>query len=172
MMIYDTLTPYEKTLIMTGFETMSSDYQNALMNAISRKTGKTLWQLKPEDILKYHKDIKIAMQNEFYELEVAAGFKAPNGHKYRSNADDQTNFIGKMVFLIMNPDTTEISWKAEDVDDYIVHTKDEWIQVALAGFAHKEATLAKYHEKTKTIKNATTHDQIVAVSWSGLAPNQ
>ncbi|AGY46603.1 hypothetical protein BigBertha_95 [Bacillus phage BigBertha] len=172
MMIYDTLTPYEKTLVMTGFDTMSGDYQNALMNAISRKSGKLLWQIKPEDTLNYHKDIKLAMQNEFYEIEVAAGFTAPNGHKYRSNADDQTNFIGKMVYLLMNPDIAEINWKAEDVDDYIVHPKDEWIQVALAGFTHKEATLAKFHEKTKAIKTATTHEQVLAVSWSNTTPNK
>lgn len=157
---------------MGGFENMAQDYQNALVNAISRTTGKAVWQITPDDILNYHKNLKITMQNEFYEIDVASGFTAPNGHKYRSNADDQTNFIGKMVYLLMNPDVTEVSWKAEDVDDYIVHTKDEWIQVALAGFAFKEAQLAKFHEKTKAIKNAKTHAEIVAISWSGTAPNK
>lgn len=171
-MIFDNLPLYERELITKGFDKMNPDYQNSLMNAISRKTGMLLWQIRPDDILKYHKDLKIAMHNEFCEIDIASGFTATNGHRYRTNADDQTNFLGKLIFLLMKPDITEIGWKAEDVGDYVVHTKDEWLQVAMEGFAHKETQLSKFNEKTKLIRTATTHDQIVDVSWGGTYPHK
>ncbi|AGY48495.1 tail fiber protein [Bacillus phage Spock] len=171
-MIYDNLPLYERELINQGFDKMEPSSQNSLMNAISRKTGQALWQIKPEDILKYHKDLKISMHNEFCELAIAGGFTSTNGHRYRTNSDDQTNFLGRLVFLLLKPETTEVSWKAEDVGDYVVHTKEEWLQVALEGFAHKEAQLSKFNEKTKLIKAATTHDQVVAISWSGNGANK
>ncbi|AFQ96520.1 hypothetical protein [Bacillus phage vB_BceM_Bc431v3] len=171
-MIFDNLPLYERELITRGFDKMIPDYQNSLMNAISRKTGMLLWQIRAEDILKYHKDLKISMHNEFCEIAIAGGFTATNGHRYRTNADDQTNFLGKMIFLLMKPETAEVGWKAEDVGDYVIHTKEEWLQVALEGFAHKEAQLTKFNEKTKTIRAATTHDQVVAVSWSGDGPHK
>lgn len=155
---------------MAGFEGMDADSQNYLVNAISRKTGITLWQIKPEDILNYHKNLKISMQNEFCEIAIAAGFTSSNGHKYRTNTDDQINFLGKMIMLQMKPDITEVPWKTEDAG-YIVHTKEDWLTVASEGFAHKEEQLLKFNEKTTTIKNATTHAQIVAVSWSNTKPN-
>lgn len=171
-MIYDTLILYEQELILYGYDKMSLDNQNRLVTFIGKKLGIPLMSLRPEHVLQYHKDLKKSMMNEFYEIDIAKGFKATNGHTYRTNTDDQINFLGRMLMLYLKPDIQEVNWKPEDLDEYLLHTREEWLQVASEGFAHKESQLMKYNEKTTAIRNATTHDQIVAVSWGGTYPHK
>lgn len=171
-MIYDTLTLYEQELILYGYDKMNVDNQNRLVTLLGKKLGIPLMSIRPENVLQYHKDLKISMMNEFYEVDIAKGFKATNGHTYRTSTDDQINFLGKMLLLYLKPDITEVNWKPEDLGEYLLHTRDEWLQVAQEGFAHKEAQLMKYNEKTMAIKAATTHDEIVKVSWGGIYPHK
>lgn len=165
-MIFDTLTVYEKEMVLIGFDKMSRTNQDNLVSAIAKKLNIALWQVRTDDILAHHKAIKLAMMNEFYEIAIAKGFIATNGHHYRSNGDDQINFLGKMLAILMNPNITEVQWKTEDIG-YIVHTKEEWLQVAFDGITHKETQIMKYNEKDVAITNATTHEQIVQTIWEG-----
>lgn len=171
-MIYDTLTIYEQEMILFGYDKMSVDYQNKLATHVAKKLGLSWMSLRPEHVLQYHKDLKTSMMNEFYEIDIAKGFTATNGHTYRTNTDDQINFLGKMLLLYLKPDITEVNWKPEDLGEYLVHTRDEWLQVASEGFAHKEQQLMKYNEKATAIKTATTHEEVVKVSWGGQYPHK
>ncbi|WQZ49492.1 hypothetical protein Z3_176 [Bacillus phage Z3] len=69
-MIYDSLPVYDKELIMVGFNKMQPNNQDSLISAIARKQGTTMWQVKPEDILKYHKELKTSMMDEFSDVYI------------------------------------------------------------------------------------------------------
>lgn len=165
-MIFDTLTMYEKEMVMVGFDNMALENQNSLINAVAKKLGLTLWQVKPEHVLTHHKNIKLSMMNEFCEIAIAKGFTSSNGHKYRLNQDDRENFLGMMMRLIRRPEMVEVAWKTEDAG-YINHTRDGWLAVHDEAFDHKFSQIMKYNEKFTAINNATDHAVIVATKWEG-----
>ncbi|QFP93353.1 UNVERIFIED_ORG: hypothetical protein Xoosp15_88 [Xanthomonas phage Xoo-sp15] len=170
-MIYDSLPVYDKELIMVGFNKMQPNNQDSLISAIARKQGTTMWQVKPDDILKYHKDLKTSMMDEFSDVYIKLGFKSVNGHRYRLNENDQINFLGKKDWLRDHTEVTEVPWKTEDAG-YVVHTREDWLTVQAEAYTHKETQLFKYNDKVTAIAAATTHEEIVAVSWTGEAPNK
>ncbi|QEM43145.1 hypothetical protein CHOTACABRAS_91 [Bacillus phage Chotacabras] len=170
-MIYDSLPVYDKELIMVGFNKMQPNNQDSLISTIARKQGTTMWQVRPEDILKYHKELKTSMMDEFSDVYIKLGFTSVNGHRYRLNDNDQINFLGKKDWLRDHPEIEEVPWKTED-SGYVVHTREDWMKVQSEAYTHKETQLFKYNDKVTAIENAKTHEDIVAVTWSGEAPNK
>lgn len=164
-MVFDTLTVYEKELILVGLENMTLTNQNALVNAIASKLNCAVWQVSPSQILKYHKDIKFRILDESCDLGIKNGFTASNGHHYRLNDGDQTNFLGMAERLSRKPEIATVVWRAEDLDDYSEMTRAEWFKLCDEAFDHKFGQLMMYNEKTKIVKNATDHATIVAVKW-------
>lgn len=163
-MIFDTLTIYEKELILKGFEEMSVSNQNSLVNAIAIKLNCAVWQVSTAQILIFHKNLKLSMVNESCELAISNGFTSANSHKYRLNQDDQVNMLGQKDRLRDNPDMDKVFWKTEDAG-YIEHTRAEWLVMQKEAFDHKLIQLMKYNEKHTAITNATTHKQIVETNW-------
>lgn len=163
-MIFDTLTIYEKELILKGFEDMSVTNQNSLVNAIAIKLNCAVWQVSTAQILLHHKNLKLSMINEACELAISNGFTSANNHKYRLNQDDQVNMLGQKDRLRDNPDTDVVMWKTEDAG-YIQHTRAEWLVMQKEAFDHKLIQLMKYNEKATAITSATTHKQIVETNW-------
>lgn len=164
-MVIDTLTIYEKELILVGLENMTLTNQNALVNAIASKLNCAVWQVSPAQILKYHKDIKFRILDESCDLGIKNGFISANGHRYRLNDADQINFLGMAERLSRKPEIETVQWRVEDLENYLEHTRAEWLAVQDEAFDHKFGQLMKYNEKTNIVKNATDHATIVAVKW-------
>ncbi|QIW89880.1 tail fiber protein [Bacillus phage Izhevsk] len=146
-MVFDTLTIYEKELILVGLENMTLTNQNALVNAIASKLNCAVWQVSPTQILKYHKDIKFRILDESCDLGIKNGFTSTNGHHYRLNDADQINFLGMAERLSRKPDIITVQWRVEDLENYVEHTRDEWLAVQDEAFDHKFGQLMKYNEK-------------------------
>ncbi|UUV46980.1 hypothetical protein [Bacillus phage vB_BanS-Thrax5] len=164
-MVFDTLTIAEKELILVGLEKMTVTNQNTLVNSIANQMNCAVWQVSPAQILKYHKDIKLRILDEACDLGIKNGFLSSNGHRYRLNEADQTNFLGMAERLNRKQDVAIVAWRAEDLDDYTEMTREEWFTLCDEAFDHKFGQLMEYNEKTKIVKNATDHATIVAVKW-------
>jgi len=166
-MIFDTLTIYEKELILKGFEEMTVTNQNSLVNAIATKLNCAVWQVSPAQILTHHKNLKLSMINESCELAISNGFTSTNGHKYRLNQDDQVNMLGQKDRLNDRPEVDKVFWKTEDAG-YIEHTRASWLVMQAEAFDHKLLQLMRYNEKATAIVTATTHKQIVEANWQSI----
>lgn len=74
---------------------------------------------------------KVFKQNELKnkcQEEIQSGFTASNGHKYRTNTDDQLNFLGKFNQITSFSTIVTVMWKTED-EGYLEHIREEWLNV-------------------------------------------
>lgn len=155
----------EKKLIEEGFDQFTLHEKNALIAILAERDNKMYSEITNEYILNYHKKIKGDMLSELCDESIVNGFVSTNGHTYRTNRDDQSNMIGKMVHLMYDSTITHVQWKTEDAS-YINHTRQEWIdKVFIEGLSHKEATLYKYNTKKYQVATALTDAAVVAVGW-------
>lgn len=163
-MLFD--SQIEKQLVDIGFDRMTMEEKNQLITTLARKEGAVLSRITDEYILNHHKKLKSAILSEKCDEVVVTGFKSTNGHTYRMKSDDQTNFNGQLIELMLfDKDVQEVPWLTEDAG-YIVHPREEWVhQVYREAFGHKKAQLFKYNELKTKIEKSTTHAELVAISW-------
>jgi hypothetical protein len=98
------------------------------------------------------------------ESEIESGFTSSNGHTYRTNRDDQINFIGQKDRLASDESITTIPWKTEDAG-YINHSREEWMQVYYEAFDHKQAQLLKYDQLKQQVEAAQTVEELDNINW-------
>lgn len=158
------LSNYESMLAEKGFDDLAIADKKALIQFIANKDGKLQYEVNPQYLLDYHKQLKIDIISEKCEEKIIAGFIATNGFRYRTNRDDQINMIGKKDQLSSDLSITTVKWKTED-EGYINHTKDEWLGVYSEAFTHKETQLMNYNDLKQQILSATTHAEIVKIDW-------
>lgn len=159
------ITRIEQRMIDEGISTFTQYDMNTLIMRISEKIGKLPYEITADVILQHHKNLKIDILADLCEEEIIKGFKATNGHFYRTNRDDQINMIGQKDVLNTDSNLEEtVFWKTEDAG-YISHTKDEWLKVYAEAFEHKKNQLLKYNELKTKILNATTHEVVVNTDW-------
>jgi len=161
-MIYE--SDIEKSLVETGYDNLDLMQKNTLITTLARRYKLVYSEVTEEYILKHAKKLKITLLDEKCDNAILLGFKASNGHTYRSNRDDQVNMIGQMLELQFSPEITEVAWKTEDAG-YIVHPKDEWVVVFKEALYHKRYQLFKYDVLRQKIELAKTHAELVSVSW-------
>lgn len=161
------LTTEEEMLLENGFDELGLYAKNRILIMVAEKTGRgdAYNDLTHEDVLKYHKELKIRVFKSQCEEDIEKGFTASNGHFYRTNRDDQINMIGQKDALDSNPNITTILWKTEDVG-YIEHTREEWLNVYREAFKHKQDTLFKYNDLKLRVINATTNTEVTAIKWN------
>lgn len=158
------LTSLEQKLIKQGLNSFTTQEKNNLITIIANKENKMYYEVDENYILNYHKRLKIGILSEACEETIIKGFIASNGHHYRTNRDDQINMIGQKDMLMTDPSITTVAWKTEDVG-YIIHTREEWLQVYNEAFEHKKYQLLKYNDLKQQILNATTHEEILSINW-------
>lgn len=117
-----------------------------------------------DNILNQEKEKKVAELKQKCENAILAGFTSSNGHFYRTNRDDQTNFMGQKEELNDKPDMLVVPWKTEDVG-YINHAREEWLTIFYEGLSHKKAQLYKYDTLKKQVESLTTIEEVQAIVW-------
>lgn len=169
-MNFNRLNPVEHILVEKGYDKMSGDDKNELISFISRKKSKSSGQRIPfnhitdEYIFEYHQKLKKGILSDICNERIVKGFVSHNGHHYRTNRDDQMNFYGQVLELQLDPDMKKVFWKTEDAG-YLEHPREEWLVVFREGIEHKRELLFRYDMLKAQVFKATTHDEIVAVSW-------
>jgi hypothetical protein len=158
------LTPLEKKLLDEGYSSFSLTDKNSLIAILANKVGVKYSDITDEYIFNYHKQLKIDILSDNCDEKIIAGFTSANGHKYRTNRDDQINMIGKMIQLMNNTSIVEVNWKTEDAG-YVKHTREEWITVFNEGLAHKEQNLFHYNTLKAQVHSAQTDAEVVAVKF-------
>jgi hypothetical protein len=159
------LTPLERKLLESSFDSFSLSDKNNLVALLANKEQLKYSDITDEYILNYHKQLKIDILSESCDEIIVGGFTATNGHHYRTNRDDQLNMVAKNVQLLHDETIVEVNWKTEDVG-YVLHTRQEWLTVYNEGVAHKETNLYKYNTLKAQVESATTHAEILLVAWA------
>lgn len=158
------LTRLEQKMLESGYNAFDLEEKNQFIRYLASRKGVPVNQISEDDILQYHKDMKISRMDTQCKLDIYKGFTASNGHFYRTNQDDQTNMLGQMMLLNMDPTITEVLWKTEDAG-YIKHTREEWLKVYSEAFQHKQNLIFKFNELKTKILAAKTHEDILPLDW-------
>lgn len=115
-------------------------------------------------LLETEKMIKKAYFNRLCDSKIEEGFASSNGHFYRTNRDDQVNFLGKFNQLMNDKTITTVMWKTEDVG-YIEHSREEWLMIYNEALAAKERKLFKYNQLKQQVNACGTKEEVEAVVW-------
>ncbi|AYP68265.1 tail fiber protein [Bacillus phage vB_BcoS-136] len=159
------LSELEDKLIKEGIANFSTQEKNRLIATIASKDSKSYNEVSDEYLLEFHKKIKTHILSDTCDELIVGGFKSTNGNIYRTNRDDQLNFIGKMIQLMNDESIDKVMWKTEN-QGYVEHAREEWIDVFKEGLAHKEQTLFRYNTLKHLVKEAETDEEVVLVEWN------
>lgn len=153
------------SLMSIGYNKMTKDDKNRLVNYIAQKEGALLTEITEEYIFNMVKKIRINELSEICQDTILKGFKSPNGHTYRTNRDDQINMIGQKSLLELDQSIETVQWKTEDVG-YLVHHREEWIKdVYMFGMKFKAEQLFKYDHLKRKILEASNEGEVLIITW-------
>lgn len=159
------LSEVEEKMVIKGYDELSLHDKNRLIMVVSSKINKPVVEITEADILNYHKDIKIQLLSNKCNDKIVEGFTAFNNHTYRLNRDDQINFIGMFTQIIYDESINTVMWKTRDAG-YVEHTREDWIAVYREGLEFKRENLFKYNTLKDAVMNATTHKEVVGITWN------
>lgn len=119
-------------------------------------TGPTLDEVKAA---------KIAQLDDFCQRAIANGFISPTtGHHYRTNTDDQINFLATKDDLVENPTIENVDWKTED-SGLVTHSRADFLAAVAEGKQHKRDTIARFWSLKAQIEAATDAEAVNAIQW-------
>ena len=157
-------TQLEVNLVKYGFDALSIRDKNELTITLADRANLPIINITEEYIMKRHKEIKINMLAVQCEEDILNGFTMENGHTYRTNRDDQMNMLGQKEELNSDPNITSVPWKTEDAG-YVIHTREEWLNMYSEAFKSKKAKLFKYDTLKKKVQDATTDAELIEIQW-------
>ena len=158
-------TALEQRLLAVGFGKFTTDEKNQFVMELANKLDMAFTDVTEAYVFEYHRALKKEIMSLTCEDAILQGFTASNGHHYRTNRDDQLNFLGQKEALNDDPTISTVEWKTEDVG-YIDHTKEEWIKVFYEALNFKTKTLKKLARIKIYISNATNDTELTAIRWS------
>jgi hypothetical protein len=121
-----------------------------------------------EDLSKLEgfKEMKINNLNRQCEKAIEEGFTSTvNGHIYRTNRDDQINFMGQKDELTSDAIIETVMWKTEDAG-YLSHTREEWLEIYFEALANKKVQLFKYNTLKGQVLAAASKKAVDLISWN------
>jgi hypothetical protein len=124
-----------------------------------------------EDLSKLEgfKEMKINNLNRQCEKAIEEGFTSTvNGHIYRTNRDDQINFMGQKDELTSDAVIETVMWKTEDAG-YLSHTREEWLEIYFEALANKKVQLFKYNTLKGQVLAAASKEAVDLISWNPIA---
>jgi hypothetical protein len=160
------LSGYDTKLIEAGVDSFSTNEYNDYVMNLAQSKGLKVNEITPEFLLDRHKQLKIQSFSALCENEILDGFvSGTTGHTYRTNINDQINFMGKYLVVKEDETITTVFWKAEELGEQVLHTREEFLAVYREAFDHKEGRLFKLHTLRNAIKNCVTDEEVVSVVW-------
>ncbi|MFD2671800.1 DUF4376 domain-containing protein [Marinicrinis sediminis] len=126
---------------------------------------------KEGNVIRFGHDIaitkakRIAYLSEICEQEICKGFiSSVNGHHYKTDRDDQINFIGQKDVLSDNPQIESLFWKTQDAG-YVEITRAEFFTIYQEGFMHKDRLIRKFGTLRNSVNLASSKAEIESVVW-------
>lgn len=157
---------FDQQLLENGLDYFSMEDKNDFIMYIAKSKKMNVTDITPSFLLQYHKDLKIQSFSNKCEDDILVGFvSSTTGHTYRTNRDDQVNFIGKYLTVKDDSTISQVFWKAEDLGEQVPHTREEFLTVYREAFDHKEGLLYKLHTARQQIRACVTDSEIVAITW-------
>lgn len=158
-------SPFDFFIMENDYDKMSSQQKDEVAAHVARQKGISYRNMPDSAILAYHKEIKNGLMNNTCDETIEYGFCSQvNGHHYRTNRDDQINFIGQCQVLKLEPSIETVIWKTEDAGP-IPLTRNEFFFIYKEGLLHKNSTIQKYWQKKMKIEACTTHAEIMGIKW-------
>lgn len=151
-------------LLRDGYFQMSAENKNMLVTYLAEKNNMLLTDIDTDFILQTVKDIKIEELSKTCNDTIEKGFVATNGHKYRTNRDDQINMMGEKDRLDNDPSVDIVQWKTEDIG-YIPHSREEWLGIYHEGLEFKRKQLMRYNYLKMLVLNAKGEMELINIKW-------
>jgi hypothetical protein len=152
-------------VIELAYGEYANEFKESTSYRINPITKDIEFNYEPLFNLEEYKTFKIEELSKKCKENIYEGFISQlNGHAYRTNADDQLNFLGKFNQLISDETITTVMWKTEDAG-YIEHTRDNWLKIYNEALTEKEQKLFKYDQLKDTVNACTTKEEVEAVVW-------
>lgn len=142
-----------------------AEYNGYRVNPVSKDVEFLYKELSEH--LEDYKQMKIDILKRKCEETIEAGFTSEvNGHVYRTNRDDQINFIGQKDELMNDETILEVFWKTEDAG-YLSHVREDWFAIYFEGLAHKRTQLFKYDSLKNQILDPAvdSKEKVDAINW-------
>lgn len=139
--------------------------KDAIAGLVAKAYEKSVREITSKDVLMYHKQLLKEFLDIHCESEIEDGFVfSGNNHHYRTNRDDQINFIGQYLALKDNEEITQLFWKTEDEGQQPI-TREEFFLVYQEALIHKNNVILKFWNKKAIIDSCQSHAEVRAVSW-------
>jgi isopropylmalate/homocitrate/citramalate synthase len=152
-------------VIELGYGAFRSEFRQATSYRVNPTTKEIEFNYDHSFNLEQYKTFKIDELSQKCKEDIYKGFTSNlNGHFYRTNTDDQLNFLGKFNQLMSDETLTTVMWKTEDVG-YIEHTREDWLSVYNEALTAKEQKLFKYDQLRDQVNACTTKEEVEAVVW-------
>lgn len=111
---------------------------------------------------------KIEQLNYFCNMTILNGFTSSClgvENFYGFNQEDQSNINGQLNFINagLTPEDESITWKASDSPR--PHTVQQFKNMCVDAFSHKQNNIAKYWIKKYAILQMSTKEEVLAIVW-------
>lgn len=152
-------------VIELPFGTYRDEFTTATGYRVNPTTKEIEFNYDPTFNLEQYKFFKIEELKKKCQEDIHHGFISQlNNHHYRTNSDDQLNFLGKFNQVMSDETILTVFWKTEDVG-YIEHTRADWLAIYKEGLASKEQKLFKYDQLRQRVNASTTKEEVEAIAW-------
>jgi hypothetical protein len=163
-------TTEEKLTFIAMFDEMTNSQKDYAATIVANSKNKRVREVMDSEVLEYHKELVKELFDSYCQTEIEKGFLSKqNNHYYRTNRDDQINFIGQYLMLKEDYTTTEVFWKTEDAGQLPV-SREVFFMLYTEALQHKNNTIRKYWMKKMQIDACQTHGEIRAIKWDDPQP--
>lgn len=159
------LSNEQKLSMVNGFDEMNYAEKDNVASLVGQEIHKRIREVTDEDVMSYHKNLLKQMFNEKCDAEIENGFiSSVNGHHYRTNRDDQINFIGLYLLVRDDEKAEDIFWTTEDAGPLPLE-REEFMMIYFEALKHKNDTIRKYWLKKGEIDACESHLDIREIVW-------
>ncbi|MBP0725524.1 hypothetical protein J5Y03_10025 [Bacillus sp. RG28] len=143
----------------------SKEFAECTSYRVNPTTKEIEFNHDPSFNLEQYKTFKIEELKKKCQEDIYNGFVSKlNNHTYRTNNDDQLNFLGKYNQLMSDTSIKTVMWKTEDVG-YIEHTRSDWLSIYNEALTAKEQKLFHYEQLRQQVNACKTKEQVETILW-------
>lgn len=164
--IEDKLSPNEFTQALIGYQVAIKVQEGLHLPKLDLVNE--IWVEGKLFDLEAYKGAKVEGLNLICNQKVLEGYYSSalgEPHFYSFDYEAQINLAGVKEMFNFNPNFTEITWATSDGD--FIHTKDQFTQLWLDGFIHKNTIVGTYKAYKSAIhhESITTKEQVDGFVW-------